>query len=254
MSINVPLPAGTTVGKSFEYGVDVNLDTYDDPEWQSIRRLSDYKQTPSPQTSTAQTYDDLGAPNEDVTGWGHGLAFKTLVNRNQSTGLYLPEIEALFACTRPSSVGELAVIDVRWYHKPAKGTPNPHDAGRGFATVAYDRQNVGPDGALEQIAWALSGKGTAEEIVNPFTGWNATVPVVNGVTPAAAAAGELVTITGFGFLGATAVTFGGTAAADFAVVNVSTIVASLPAGAAGAAAVIVTGPEGSSAPFAYTRA
>jgi hypothetical protein len=62
-----------------------------------------------------------------------------------------------------------------------------------------------------------------------------------------------VTITGAGFLGATAVKFGADTAAEFTVVNGATILAVMPAGAAGAAPVMVTTPVGDSPAFAYTR-
>lgn len=82
----------------------------------------------------------------------------------------------------------------------------------------------------------------------------ASVPSIASVLPSGAAAAELVTITGAYFTGTTAVTFGGTGAADFEIVSDSKIVASLPAGSAGSAAVIVTNATGASSSFAYTRA
>jgi len=172
MSARVPLPAGTTVGKSYEYGLDVNVGTADAPEWQPVRRISGFQPTPTPTTQDAQTYDDLGAANSDVTGWSWTLAFNAQVNRSLTTGEYLPEIEALLARTRPSAKGEGAVIEARWYHKPEAGKPNPNDAGQGVATVAYSRQNTGPGGEIEVLAFTLTGKGPAEEIPNPFTGWD----------------------------------------------------------------------------------
>lgn len=253
---NVPLPAGTTLGKSFEYGVDVNLNTYASPSWQPFRRISGFQPTPTPTTQDAQTYDDLGAPNSDVTGWGWTLAFNAQVNRSLATGLYLPEVEAILARTKPSSKGELATIDVRWYHKPETGTPNPNDAGRGLATVAYTRQNTGPNGEIEVLAITLTGKGPHEEIPNPFTGWGSTTPLIAAVLPAEAAPGELVTISGSGLLGATALTIDGVSvpAEEFLVVNGATIIAAVPAGVTGAAPVIVTTPGGASSAFAYVAA
>lgn len=86
------------------------------------------------------------------------------------------------------------------------------------------------------------------------TGLSQSVPIVSTVLPSGAAAGELVTITGSGFTGATSVTIGGVEAADFTVINDGYIVASLPAGAAGSAPVIVTNAQGASVAKAYTRA
>lgn len=253
MSNAVPLPAGTTLGKSYEYGIDINLGTYAVPSWQPIRRMSGYQPVDTPTTQDAQTYDDLGAPNSDVTGWGFGHSFNVQVNRSLNTGLYLPEVEALLARTKPSAIAELATIDYRWYHKPAVGTPNPNDAGRGQATVAKTRQNVGPGGEIESLGFTLTGKGSYEEIANPFTGWGATAPLIATVTPEGEGEGGLITINGSGLLGATGVTIDGDPV-EFLAINAATVVASLPAGDAGAVPIIVTTPGGSSAAFSYTRA
>ena len=83
------------------------------------------------------------------------------------------------------------------------------------------------------------------------------IPSVASVLPSGAAAAALVTIVGTRFTGTVATTgvkFGGVNAAAFTIVNDSTIVAELPAGSAGSAAVVVTNASGSSTSFAYTRA
>lgn len=249
---HVTLPAGTTIGKSFEYGIDVNLGTYANPIWQPVRRVVNYQKNDTETTQDAQTYDDLGSPNSDVTARGFGHAIGVQVNRALGTGKYLPEVEALNARTRPGAVGDLAVIDYRWYHKPAVGTPNPTDAGRGFATVAATRANTGPGGEIEVTNYTLTGKGSYEEIPNPFTGWGVTVPVISAVTEGKGD-NDLVTATGDGFLGATAVTVGG-ASVEFLVVNGASIVFQQPTGDAGTVTLIVTTPAGASQPFTYTRA
>jgi len=80
------------------------------------------------------------------------------------------------------------------------------------------------------------------------------VPAVTDVEPNPEAAGEQVTITGTTFLGATSVKFGATEADDFTVIDSRTIVAIVPAGAAGAANVTVTTPSGTSQAAPFTRA
>ena len=252
MSNLVPLPAGATLGKSFEYGVDVNLNTYASPIWQPIRRMFGFADTATPTTQDAQTYDDQGAPNADVIGWGFGHSFNVQVNRILSTGEYLAEVEALLLRTRPSAVAELAVIDYRWYHKPAVGTPNPDDAGRGLATVIKTRQNTGPGGEIEVFGFTLAGKGAYEEITNPFTGWAATAPLISSVTPEGALDGDLITINGSGMVGATAVTID-SIAVEFLAISAGTVVAAMPLGDAGDVPIVVTTGGGTSAPFIYTR-
>ena len=73
-------------------------------------------------------------------------------------------------------------------------------------------------------------------------------PTVSGMSPTAGppAGGTLVTITGTGFTGATAVDFGTTAATNVTVVSDTTITADSPAGT-GTVDVTVTTPGGTSA-------
>lgn len=250
MSTKVPLPTGATLGKSFEYGLDINLGTYADPVWQAVRRISGWAPTYPKTTTDVATYDDLGATNEDVTGRSFAAAFTVQVNRILSTGLYLTEVEALLAAGKGK--GDGAVVDVRFYHKPEFGTPNPSDAGRAFVTVEVSRQNTG-NSETDVLSVSLAGKGSVEPITNPFTGWGSTVPTLSSATPTAAPAGDLVTITGAGFLGATGVKFGAVSAAEFVVMNGATIVAIMPAGSAGSAPVTVITSAGTSAALAYTR-
>jgi hypothetical protein len=250
--MTVTLPAGFTLGKSFEYGLDVNLGTSETPNWQPVRRISGFQPTPTPTTQDAQTYDDLGAINNDVTGWSWALAFNVQVNRSVTTGLFLPEVEALLARTKPTAKGADAVVEVRWYHKPESGEPNPGDAGQGIATVAYTRQNTGPNGEIEVLSVTLTGKGPYEVISNPFAGWDVTEPTVTSVAEVAAGDGDLITISGTGLLGATALTIDG-GAAEYTVINASTIIAIMPVGDAGAVPIVVTTPGGTSDPLSYTR-
>src|SRR5262249_19960430 len=81
-----------------------------------------------------------------------------------------------------------------------------------------------------------------------------STPTVTGVSPNAGptAGGTSVTITGSNFTGATAVSFGGTAA-SFSVVSATSITATSPAHAAGAVDVTVTTPNGTSATSAADR-
>ena len=75
-------------------------------------------------------------------------------------------------------------------------------------------------------------------------------PAVSSVTPTSgpAAGGTTTTITGSGFTGATAVSFGSTAATSFTVDSDTQITAVSPAGTAGAVDVTVTTPYGQSLP------
>jgi hypothetical protein len=84
----------------------------------------------------------------------------------------------------------------------------------------------------------------------------AGIPALSSIVgqPDPAGVGQLVTVKGSRFTGATAVTIAGTPVTDFTVVDSSTIVATLPAGDAGPADVVVTNAVGDSSAYSYTRA
>lgn len=84
-------------------------------------------------------------------------------------------------------------------------------------------------------------------------GASSGVPLIATALPSGAGDYEVVTITGARFTGTTDVTFGGVAAADFQVLSDNTLVAVMPSGDAGAAAILVTNAAGASASTAYTR-
>jgi hypothetical protein len=88
-----------------------------------------------------------------------------------------------------------------------------------------------------------------------FTYTAAPVPTVTAVTPASGSTmgGTLVTVTGSGFTGATAVSFGAIPATSFTVLSDSAAVASAPAQAAGTIDITVTTPSGTSIPTAADR-
>ena len=78
-------------------------------------------------------------------------------------------------------------------------------------------------------------------------------PIITAIVAAGQSAGELVTIAGTRFTGASDVKFGAVSATNVIVVSDSTIVAEIPTGT-GVKAVTVITPEGTSAPVNYTVA
>lgn len=80
-------------------------------------------------------------------------------------------------------------------------------------------------------------------------------PVVSSGSPnqGSVSGSTTVTVTGTGFTGATAVRFGTKTATPFTVDSSTQITAVSPAHAAGAAAVTVTTPAGTSNPLSYPR-
>lgn len=76
-------------------------------------------------------------------------------------------------------------------------------------------------------------------------------PTISSFTPTSAGIGQTVTITGTNFTGATAVSFGGTAAGSFTVVSATQITAVLAGGASGSISVTTPGGTGTLAGFTY---
>lgn len=253
MSPVVPtFPAGTALGFSYEFGLDINLGTEGAPNWQTIRRPGDIAPGVKPITKPMDSYDDFGAPNDGKISESWELSFTVLVNRLAS-GAYAPEIEKLKSYTEPDAVGDLAVAQVRWYDKPYAGAPNANEAYSGFATVTIDR---GATGNADTGSWriTLTGKGKRTQIANPFVGWGVVAPTISSATPSGAAVGDQVRIDGSGFLSTTGVTIDTEPVLDYMVVSGSTIIAVIPALVAGAAPIIVTNTAGASAAFAYIAA
>jgi uncharacterized delta-60 repeat protein len=86
-----------------------------------------------------------------------------------------------------------------------------------------------------------NGSSGLVETVGSFSGLAPVPPIVSSISPAdgSPAGGMSVTLTGMGFTGASAVTFGGTAATSFSVMSSTTITAVTPGHAAGAVSVDV---------------
>jgi len=76
-------------------------------------------------------------------------------------------------------------------------------------------------------------------------------PAITSITPAGQSVGEVIIVQGFGFTGATSVTVDAIAA-NFVVQSSTSLAVVIPAGAAGAADVIVTTPNGASPAVSYT--
>ncbi|MFJ1651255.1 IPT/TIG domain-containing protein [Streptomyces sp. NPDC088337] len=106
---------------------------------------------------------------------------------------------------------------------------------------------VPPSGAGTVNVTVTTSQGTSTQTV---TYTYVSAPTVSGVTPSQGpvSGGTTVALTGTNLSGATAVLFDGIAATSFTVLSATRIVAVTPAHAAGAAAVTVTTPGGTSNP------
>ena len=110
-------------------------------------------------------------------------------------------------------------------------------------------------GACYLRSAAQQSGGATPQSVSASISYLITAPLITAFTPSSGGAGTVVSITGTNFTGATAVSFGGTAAASFTVGSDTTISATVGEGATGI--ITVTIPSGiatSGNPFSYTGA
>ncbi len=165
------LPAGAEYARRYEHLIDIWDPTGGDESdgaWLTIRRADQVVKTFTPVLDNAQTNDDLGSTNQDVSAWNWTLAFRVIPARVTSTQALVDEY-ALLDAAQGDAIGSAAVVRVRFYHAPATGSVgDPKGAWEGEATVAISPVD---DGSLERWAVTLTGKGPAERLAsNPFAG------------------------------------------------------------------------------------
>lgn len=167
-------------------------------------------------------------------------------NKLSSSGVPDPVQETIRACQ--GQFGDPSELYVRWYD-----TDGGSEAYQGRAIVELQRSKTAV-ADLGEITVTFTGDGQANSITNPYVA--SLAPVVLSATPSGAGVGAQVTIKGQGFTGvvpATGVKFGAVTATVTTVLSDSVIIAVMPAGSAGSAAVTVTNPVGVSNSLPYTR-
>jgi uncharacterized delta-60 repeat protein len=107
-----------------------------------------------------------------------------------------------------------------------------------------------PDGQVLIGGFFTSYNGTARNYIARVNG-DPQPPTVTSFTPTSGATGTTVTITGTNFTGASAVSFGGTAAASFNVVSATQITAVVGSGASGSVSVTTPGGTATEIGFIY---
>lgn len=93
-----------------------------------------------------------------------------------------------------------------------------------------------------------------EVVMYSISNPQASAPTITSFTPTSAATGAAITITGTNFTGATAVSFGGTAATSFIVNSSTSITATIGAGASGNVSITTPGGTASLAGFTFIPA
>ena len=201
----------------------------------------------------------------------HRSSLKRLVGFVAALALSVVELSAAGTPTVTPSTSNLAInattltITGAGFSTTAADNTVAFSSGTGTVTSATATQltvtfNTAPDlGTLDAVV-TTNGIGSGSEV--PVANI-VEVPSINSISPAAgpSAGGTTITIAGLSFVNVTAVTIGGIAATNVSVndgpLNAKYITATTPAGAPGAANVIVTNADGSSsitaiAKFNYT--
>lgn len=228
--------------------VSVDIST-DNAAWLNLSARVDNAPKITPNKVDSTDVDTDGFTSSEITLQSGSLVvkFNSLIN----SGTPDPAQELVEACV--AEFGDDARLYVRYYDND--GGTRGYTA-RAIVEVEYSKTGV-PD--LREVTVTFTFDGTITKLTS---GQIATAiaddedPVVISATPSAVAVSGIVKITGQHLLGATGgtgVKFGATNATSYIVVSDTVIVAVMPAGSAGSAAVTVTTPAGTSNALAYTR-
>ncbi|MFY1658578.1 phage tail tube protein [Micromonospora sp. WMMD1274] len=221
------------------FAVEVDLNPSGVANWQPLIGVEDFKPGRTQRKQADEAYDDAGAERQAITGSSWTIDMK-LIHRTGLDGVTFNAVQEHLRVKSEASDALTGEAHVRWFDRSGVG-----EAWEGRCLVDWVPDG-GNGGARDTISVKLNGQGARVAITNP----NASpLPVVAGLAPTGGgvAGGTLVEIRGRRFTGATAVTFGGTAATSFRVVSDTLIVAVAPAKAASTVDVLVTTPGGTSA-------
>lgn len=230
-------------GNSFEWLWDIASFVPNDPapSWVNVPDITGLDPKPTNQMKDDTTYANKGKTSQAKTGEDFTLSVQ-VKGVKDLTGEFQPELLILLAATDPDSDG---IIRYRYYH-----ATSPSLAYEGTAVVEASRANT-DNNSTEFFSFSMTGRGDRTKITNP--GVTTPEPVLSSALPSGATEGTLVTIKGSALSGATSVKFGATNATAFVPVNDTTIVAEMPSGSAGSAAVAVVTAAGTSDSLPYTR-
>jgi hypothetical protein len=234
----------TALARRFK--VDVTADLTLTSGWVNVKGINDLSPNVDPNIEDASDYDTDGWTQSEITMQAWTL--DTTFFRKENAGTYDAGQELIRA--RVGKFGDDARIGVRWYDR----NDGP-EAAQGVALVSWKLSNTGvKDLASVQATFTGTDVALDQTISNPSSG--AAVPVILSATPSGAGEGDLVEIKGTGFDGlvaSTGVKFGAVSATNWSVVSDQVVVATVPAGSAGAANIVATNAAGASTAFSYTR-
>ncbi len=170
-----------------------------------------------------------------VTFFNYGLVSKIYYSSNGGTTWVskmgdFPDMPVRWAMFNPNHVSTEVILatELGIYGTTNFSNTSPTWTGKntGFSNVRTDMLQMRTSDKM--VIAATFGRGLYSSM-----GFSESFPTISSFTPTSAAAGATVTITGTNLTGATAVSFGGTAAVSFTVVNSTTITAVVGSGATG---------------------
>ncbi|GAB3224117.1 hypothetical protein GCM10027447_12400 [Glycomyces halotolerans] len=217
----------------------INMGTAAAPDFQTVVGLQEFTPTVSPTDQEDNDYesDGWGGSTRTMRVWG--IEANISHRKDSSTHVENAVQKALRLASMAIGTDE-GVVHQRWFDRNGS-----EEAYEGYGLITWE-----PDGGgtadLERVSLTVTPSATSpalETITNPVN--ETPEPIVTGLDPATGleAGGELITISGAHFTGATDVDFGANPADSYTVVNATTIVATAPAGT-GTVDVLVTTPNG----------
>jgi hypothetical protein len=238
-------PTTTVTGLARRFAIDIDLNPGGAANWQPLIAVEEVKTLFAPRRVADESFDDAGAGRMAVTGSQWTIDAK-IIHRAGADGVTYNAVQEYLRTQSEATNAMSGEVHIRWYDRSGVG-----EAWDGRCLIDW-APDGGNGGARDVVSLKFNGQGAKVAITNPNA---SALPVVALLTPTTGgiAGGNLVQVRGRKFTGATACTFGGTAATSFVVVDDTLIVATAPAKAAAIYDVVVTTPGGSSATSAASK-
>lgn len=204
---------------------------------------------PTPITVQREVYGTKGRTSQDIIGYNYAPTFNVEVVRDPVTK-QIVAAQAWFKDLVDAAFSE-GEANKREFQLFTDALDETMPVLEGKFSVAYSEANTGyADKAV--VTFTLANDGVIGQVPSPIAGTGA--PIIESATPPGQAPGDQIVVRGYNFTGTTTITVDAQSVLEYVVVDFYTIVLVIPATVAGAAAIIVTNPDGASAPFAYTAA
>lgn len=238
-------PVQTVTALARRWACEIDMNPTGAADWQPLIGIEEFKVTADQRRENDEAYDDAGAARQAITGSSWRLDMK-LIHRAGPDGVTFNAVQEYLRTKALAADAMAGEVHVRYFDRSGTG-----EAWDGRALVDWNPDG-GNGGARDTVGVVLSGQGGRVAITNPNS---SPLPVVASLAPTGGgiAGGTIVEVRGRKLTGATAVTFGGTAATSFRVVNDTLIIAVSPAKAASTVDVVVTTPGGVSAISAASK-